>query len=163
MQVLASLSILFNKLSFVLSKLSNNEYTKPCLLLNNATIEQHVRHIIELVQELNNGYYIGEVNYDNRKRNVAIETEVEYGIDLLKSLNISINKKDKEIELIVNYSNKEADFVKVKTSYFRELVANVEHCVHHMALIRVGINEVAKIELPSDFGVAISTIKHKNK
>ena len=163
MQVLASLSILFNKLSFVLSKLSNNEYTKPYLLLNNATIGQHVRHIIELVQELNNGYDIGEVNYDNRKRNIAIETEVEYGIDLLKSLNISINKKDKEIELIVNYAIKEADFVKVKTSYFRELVANVEHCVHHMALIRVAINEVAKIELPSDFGVAISTIKHKNK
>jgi hypothetical protein len=32
-----------------------------------------------------------------------------------------------------------------------------------MALIRIGINEVADIVLPENFGVASSTVKHKQQ
>jgi hypothetical protein len=42
---------------------------------------------------------------------------------------------------------------------------NIEHVVHHMALVKIGIHEVSPyVILPPDFGVAISTIKyHKNQ
>jgi hypothetical protein len=32
-----------------------------------------------------------------------------------------------------------------------------------MALIRVGITEISSIELPQDFGVAGSTVKHRKQ
>jgi hypothetical protein len=49
----------------------------------------------------------------------------------------------------------------VSTNYYREVIYNLEHTIHHMALIRVGINELGNIDLPKDFGVAPSTIKYK--
>jgi hypothetical protein len=37
---------------------------------------------------------------------------------------------------------------------------NLEHTIHHMALIRIGISEVSDIRLSENYGVASSTIKH---
>ena len=46
----------------------------------------------------------------------------------------------------------------------RELVYNIEHAIHHMALIKIGIKEVApQLQLPEGFGVANSTIRHKKQ
>jgi hypothetical protein len=39
-----------------------------------------------------------------------------------------------------------------------ELIYNIEHTVHHMALIRVRIDEVSSIAIPGEFGVATSNI-----
>jgi hypothetical protein len=48
------------------------------------------------------------------------------------------------------------------TNYFRELTYNIEHAVHHMAIIKIGIREVANyVTLPADFGIAASTIRYK--
>jgi hypothetical protein len=47
------------------------------------------------------------------------------------------------------------------TNYYREIVYNLEHTIHHMALIRVGLKELASIELPENYGVASATVKHK--
>ena len=50
----------------------------------------------------------------------------------------------------------------VPTTYFREVVYNTEHAIHHLALIKVALIEM-KVDLVSDnFGMAYSTIKHKN-
>jgi hypothetical protein len=53
--------------------------------------------------------------------------------------------------------------VAIPSNYYREIAYNLEHTIHHMALIRVGINEVSMIELPQDFGVAYSTIKYRQQ
>ena len=46
----------------------------------------------------------------------------------------------------------------------RELLYNLEHCIHHLALIKIGLKLVApQIELPTHFGFARSTILHKEK
>jgi hypothetical protein len=53
--------------------------------------------------------------------------------------------------------------VSIPTNYYREVAYNLEHTIHHMALIRVGVNEVSSIVLPDQFGVAYSTIKYKEQ
>ena len=64
--------------------------------------------------------------------------------------------------LEVSYNEHSNETIVIHTNYYREIAYNLEHTVHHMALIRVGINEVAAIELPAGYGVASSTIKSRN-
>jgi len=54
------------------------------------------------------------------------------------------------------------DPVHFDTNYYREVAYNLEHTIHHMALIKVGIREVSDMEIPENFGVASSTIKFRS-
>jgi hypothetical protein len=47
----------------------------------------------------------------------------------------------------------------------REITYNIEHIVHHMALVKIGIKEVCPyVVMPPEFGIAVSTIKyHKSQ
>ena len=67
----------FVQLSQSLSQLNNEQYTRPSVILFNATIGQHVRHIIELFTCLETGYETGVVNYEKRKRDHLIENDKE--------------------------------------------------------------------------------------
>ena len=62
----------FVQLSQTLSELKDDEYRQPSKVLLNATIGQHVRHIIELFQCLEKGYNDGIVNYEKRKRDYPV-------------------------------------------------------------------------------------------
>jgi len=73
----------------------------------------------------------------------------------------NIDKDNKKLLLDSSYDEQSTDSITVKTNYYRELIYNLEHTVHHMALIRVGVNEVSSIAIPEGFGVATSTIKYR--
>jgi len=161
MQLQKAIGNVFVQLSESIQQLSDEQYKQPSNILFNATIGQHVRHIIELFICLNQGYETGLVNYEKRKRDYRIETERELAIELLHSIYTAINKPDKNIMLEVSYDEHSNDTIVIHTNYYREIAYNLEHTVHHMALVRVGINEVATIELPAEFGVASSTIKYR--
>jgi GTPase Era involved in 16S rRNA processing len=152
---------LFAQLKELLLALTNQEYFQPITVLSGASIGQHTRHIIELFQELNNGYETGMVNYEERKRDFAIESNREIAIEKFDEIGATLSKKDKNLQLISEYSDSTP--IAVATNYYRELVYNLEHTVHHMALIRVGVLTQTSIELPASFGVASSTIKHRKK
>jgi hypothetical protein len=161
MQLQQSVKNVFVHLNDSLLQLSNEEYARPSTRLFNATVGQHVRHIIELFVCLEKGYEAGVVNYEKRKRDVTIETDKEFARQLLIGIYRTIDRPDKALLLEANYDEHSDESLLVETNYFREIIYNLEHTVHHMALIRVGINEVSDIEVPQEFGVAASTIKHK--
>ena len=161
MQLHQTVKNVFVQLSESLHQLTDEQYVQPSKTLFNATIGQHVRHIIELFICLNQGYETGVVNYEKRKRDYRIETERGLAIELLHSIYSAINKPDKNIMLEVSYDEHSNDTIIIHTNYYREIAYNLEHTVHHMALIRVGINEVSAIELPSGYGVASSTLKYR--
>jgi hypothetical protein len=152
---------LFDQIQQVLNQLTDFEYSHQNKALLNATIGQHVRHIIELYIELNNGYESGVVNYELRKRSLQIETNKSYAVDQLSKLANSLNKADKNLLLETDYSLNNLSTIQVQTNYFRELIYNLEHTVHHMALIKVALFSYKSITVDNDFGVAVSTIKHK--
>jgi hypothetical protein len=151
----------FVQLSESLEKLSAAEYTQPSKLLFNATIGQHVRHIIELYICLYNGYETGTVNYEKRKRDLRIETDKWLAAELMLMIYNNIDKVNKDLLLESCYDEQSINEIIVDTNFYRELLYNLEHTVHHMALIRVGINEVSSVIIPEGFGVASSTIKYR--
>jgi adenosyl cobinamide kinase/adenosyl cobinamide phosphate guanylyltransferase len=154
---------IFIQISDILRQLSEAEYTQQSKILFNATIGQHVRHIIELFQALENGYAEGTVNYEKRKRDYRIETNKNLAISLLKDIRQSLDRPNKEIILVAEDYGEEMEPVSIITNYYREIAYNLEHTIHHMALIRVGVNEVSNILLPDEFGVAYSTIKYRQQ
>lgn len=153
----------FVQLSESLNQLSPAEYAQPSAILFNATIGQHVRHIIELFQCLEKGYSEGVVNYEKRKRDYRIETDKNLAADLLKDIYHKLDKPNKNFTLEAEDYEDAVETVSIPSNYYREIAYNLEHTIHHMALIRVGINEVSAISLPAEFGVAYSTIKFRQQ
>ena len=163
MQLQQSVKNVFVQLSESLHQLTDEQYVQPSKTLFNATIGQHVRHIIELFICLEKGYETGLVNYEKRKRDLAIETDKQFANGLLQKIYKNLEKPNKNLLLESNYDEHSADTLTVTTNYYREIIYNLEHTVHHMALIRVGINEVSTIAVPYEFGVASSTLNYRKK
>lgn len=163
MQLQQAVNNVFVQLAESLQQISQGEYVQPCKNLFNNTIGQHVRHIIELYQCLEKGYEPGIVNYEKRKRDQDIESDKELASHLLLDIHSGLGKPNKELTLEATYDDLSAEPISIATNYFREIAYNLEHTIHHMALIRVGLAEVATITLPDDFGVASSTVKYKKQ
>ena len=149
----------FEELEEVLLQVSSEQYSMRSRHLN-SSVGQHVRHTIELFQSLVNGYETGVVNYDKRKRDSAIETDIAVAIHIMHHILAAINKPGKKILLESELGMQDGVYI-IESNFDRELAYNLEHAIHHMALIRVGINELTDIVVPEKFGVAPSTIKHR--
>jgi hypothetical protein len=147
-----------NKL--VLQKLSNAEFICKNKELSEGTIGEHFRHIIELLACLVFNYDNNFVNYDARKRDNRMQTDRSFSIFSIEKLIDSIDKPDKNILLYHNFMGEITTF---ETTYFRELLYNLEHSIHHQALIKVVLFRLPHILLPSSFGIAPSTIEFKKQ
>ena len=71
------------------------------------------------------------------------------------------------MKLRVNYalaSNEEGETMTINTSLHRELQYNIEHAVHHLAIIKIGIKSLEdSFKLDDNFGIAASTIRNKKR
>ena len=153
----------FVQLTESLHQLTIAEYSQPSKILFNASTGQHVRHIIELFLCLEQGYKCGVVNYEKRNRDYKIESDKDFAIQLLKDIYQRLERPNIDLVMEAEDYEDESGVVAIPSNYYREVAYNLEHTIHHMALIRVGINEVSSIELPDQFGVAYSTIKYREQ
>ena len=158
--LLPSVNNSLNELIGLLKQLPNEQYAKPCAALSNATIGEHTRHIIEMFQCLENYYASGIVNYDKRERNVRIQTDAPFAIDAILSITQQLDKTNKKLELQQIIDGEE---IRIESNYHRELLYNLEHCIHHQALIKVALLECDNITVDANFGVARSTIEYRNQ
>jgi hypothetical protein len=159
MKLNTPISNLLEQIQYVLDGLTNEQYIQPVKVLSQSTIGQHTRHILEFFIELNKGYENGTVDYDKRIRNHAVESDKFFASNTLQQIKNELVKPDKELMLRVEYGT--AHSLTVPTNYFRELVYNMEHAVHHMALIRIGAEAITDITIPAEFGIAASTLKFR--
>lgn len=149
-----------NELSDLLSQLSNEDYTCPCHDLSNATIGEHTRHIIEMFQCLENQYEAGIINYDDRKRDYRIQTDVAFAKETINSILNQLDKFNKNLQL---QQFLDGESLLIDTNYNRELLYNLEHCIHHQALIKVAVLQNDAIVIDQNFGVARSTIEYRKQ
>lgn len=159
MQLVNTTKAVFAELVEALHALSREEYTIQCRHLSQATIGQHVRHVVELYQCLIDGYETGTVNYELRKRDRLIETDKDFAVSLLSDIANAIQRTDKP--LVMQCALGGDEIISTPSNFRRELVYNLEHTIHHMALIRVGVEEMSEVILQESFGVAPSTIQYR--
>lgn len=160
--LLTACNHLLYQLECVIQRIELNDFRKPSATLSNATVGQHLRHTIEFFLCLETGFEAGRVNYDKRDHDYLIENDKEMALAALVRIRefVLTHHQDKRLELEVAYERDCENWVTIETNYKRELVYNIEHAVHHMAIMKIGLREVAPyIQVPDDFGVAASTLR----
>jgi hypothetical protein len=158
--LIPSINKSLNELIDLLRQLSKSDFTNPCPELSNASIGEHCRHIIEMFQCLEKQLDSGVLNYDHRERNQCIQTDVEYAIEQILAIQNGLRNENKNLELQQFIEGEE---IRIQSNYFRELLYNLEHCIHHQALIKVAILKFENINVDANFGVARSTIEFRKK
>ncbi len=151
---------LLDQLSSVISTVDAGLYAQPIVLLSNATIGQHTRHIIEFFQCLQEQVGSKVINYTLRKRDSLIEENKEAAIDAMNTLINNLSQLESSADLVLEID--EEQNVLIKTNVERELFYNFEHAIHHMAIIKIGLKVVAPhLKLSNSFGVAPSTLRKR--
>ena len=160
----ATFSIL-DQVEFVIVQMKDDDYTKPVDVFNNSTVGQHFRHALEFFQVLMNGYDTALISYDKRNHDKRIETDRSLALLIIKRAKKFIATCDmqKKLRLEVNYDVENSDDILIESNMAREVSYNIEHAIHHMAIIKIGIQVLCPyVELPIGFGVAISTLRYHN-
>lgn len=158
--LIPSIKNALDELFDLLKQLSEENYISPCYSLSDATIGEHTRHIIEMFQCLDIQYESGIVNYDLRKRDYLIQTNTNFAEKSIQEIISNLDKKNKKLHLLQIVDGEE---LLIETNYNRELLYNLEHCIHHQALIKVALLQIESITIDVDFGVARSTIEYRNQ
>ena len=156
---------ILSQLVNLIDKMEPGQYNSPVNALSESSIGSHVRHIIEFYECLLIGAESGLVNYDARNRNHLLETDSYFALSVLVETINKINKIDcdRMLMLSMDLSADGAPFI-VDTTLYRELAYNIEHAIHHMAIIKIGVVfAYPTIVIENNFGVAYSTIRFKTK
>lgn len=155
---------ILGQLENAITKVSSRDFVRPSIALGGSSIGQHIRHTLEFFVCLESGFDRGVVNYDNRAHDKLIEKDKTRALATLEGIRnfIIINNSDnKSLILEGIYDQDSTEVYTIGTNFYRELAYNIEHAIHHMAMIKIGINEVAPyVKLPAGFGVAASTIRY---
>lgn len=141
-----------------INSLDDISYAQKLAVLHDNSLGQHFRHILEFYLCLLEAQSSGIVNYDNRKRDLSIETDKSYAQVVAQT----ILSKIQSIDLHTNIGLETclgADTAIIPSNFSRELVYLSEHTIHHFALIKIGIStSFPSVKLCENFGVAESTI-----
>ncbi len=151
-----------SQLQSVIDQVKPEDYTGKIRNLE-SSIGEHARHIIEFYICLIQGLDVRVINYDSRERDKRIETNSNFANRKIEEILSFINNYNENpaLTLSLSYSYSELDNLNIQSNYLRELAYNIEHTIHHLAIIKIAINEFYDyIELPGNFGIASSTVRH---
>ena len=146
----------------VLLDMSDAFYATPLSVLSDSSIGQHVRHVLEFYLCLLHAQDSGIVNYDARQRDLELQTEVKRAIDTIDHLihRIDASRVDVPLTLKGDHGTKVPQPFEVTSNFQRELAFNLEHSIHHQALIKVGLRDLGVSMTGAHFGVAPSTVRN---
>ncbi len=141
----------------------DTDFKKPLPVLMNKTLGKHIRHIVEFFELLMKGYLSGEISYDHRMHDPSIEENRQLALKKLQEIAQKLGgyQTDRVVVLEVDYTQEGQDRVmKLNSSFMRELSYNIEHAIHHMAIIKMAVlHDLPHLTLAPQFGVAYATIR----
>lgn len=165
MQIKTNAGYIFDQLQSLLENLSDEQFVQTPEIFFGATVGKHYRHIIEFFQCVSLAGATENICYDNRVRDERIENSRALAGRLLAELKTELAEIDNERKLILigdlaTHGNEKASYI--GTTLFREFHYAVEHAIHHMAIIKMGVKQsFPGVALPVDFGVAPSTVRYQ--
>ncbi|MBI1300705.1 MAG: hypothetical protein GC137_03510 [Alphaproteobacteria bacterium] len=124
-------------------------------------VGMHVRHVIEFYQEFvraKSNYFQNGLCYDNRKRNLQLETSRQEALTSTETLIAQFETEAFSEQTIALQSivDPESPKIEISSTVSRELFYLVDHAIHHMAIIKM-IAETHNLSFDETFGVANST------
>lgn len=142
----------------LLDTLSDETYTKTSYGVG--SIGSHFRHNLDFANGLINGLRNGQIDYNNRERDIKVETDRTYAKERFSFLIQSIrNLSEDECIKHIEVRSELDENVWHPSSVARELEFLHSHTVHHFALIAEKLHSF-EIKVSFDFGVAPSTLKY---
>lgn len=147
----------------LLEQLHQEEYTQKDELLSGSSIGMHTRHIIEFVQCVIHEDENCTVCYDNRKRDERLQSSPILAKEAIENILESLGSIDelKRIKLVGCYGTDSHHDFTIDSTIQRELAYNIEHAIHHMAIIKIAVKQLfPDVSLPENFGIAHSTVRH---
>jgi hypothetical protein len=165
MQVKTNAGYIFDQLTVLIGNLTDEQYRVPLDIFSGASVGKHYRHIIEFFQCVAVAEQTDTICYDNRVRDTRIETSREAALSILKDLSIDLSEinTQKQLTLIGDLGTEgDSSDAYIGTTLFREFHYAVEHAIHHMAIIKMGVRQAfTEVNIPSEFGVAPSTLRYQ--
>lgn len=155
-----------NQLRSLLEKLNSDNYIARPKVLSWASIGEHYRHILEFYLLLVSGSFTGLINYDRRERDARIAKNTAFAIETIDRIIAGLHTLDlnSPVTMEADYSIEGIQNNKITTSLGRELAYCIEHSIHHQAIIKAGLIAIGCEKLVDEqFGVAYSTIRHRNE
>lgn len=146
----------------LLDGLESDAYSRR---FDEASLGAHYRHVLDHFICLKEGFRTGEVNYDHRTRDPKLENSAGYArlvtqqlIDEFHRLSADTFQRKCIVTYTVGYNEAEAG--SVPSNFAREITFCVGHAIHHYAILKLLCAGVG-VKLPCEFGVAPSTLKHR--
>lgn len=156
-----------NDLRHYLAIIDPVTYQAPLDILSGSTIGQHTRHIIEFyvcLLEQSRGQQSPVINYARRRRDHMIESQPDHALTYLDTLSQQLAELDENDQCQLNCEEHGQNNLFVTSTIGRELIYNIEHTIHHLAIVKIALKStVPDISLPEHFGVAPSTIRHRQE
>jgi hypothetical protein len=148
----------------LLDRVSDEVYARPLGADLSGSLGGHYRHVLDHFLCLIEGIRTGEVNYDQRRRNPQVERSVvaarlvtEGLMDHFRNISQDVLQRECIVTYSVGYGDSAAEGV--TSNVAREVMFCVGHAIHHYAILKLLCAGVG-VELPFEFGVAPSTLKH---
>jgi hypothetical protein len=135
-------------------------------VLNNSSLGQHFRHILNFYQSVIRGAETRLIDYALRERDSLVETDPAFAQRAFKGIEIVLHRlqEDQPLQVLADFVPEPgAERPIVASSVGRELMYAYDHALHHLAIIKIGLREVfPEVLVESHIGVAPSTIKYQS-
>jgi hypothetical protein len=159
--------LITSQISCLLDQLDHESYTLSIPLFHGGTIGQHMRHILEFYICLFEGAHQTKVDYNSRKRNLVLSDQINAAKAVLEYIDTTVKHlyEHQGLQIVNEFSNEtDEDRGQYFSSIGRELQYAFDHAVHHLAIIRMGIETaLPHIEVDPELGIAPSTLKYRKK
>jgi len=148
----------------VLKQLDNPCYTTVNQYFR-SSIGAHIRHVIEHYQEFLHGIDNKYINYDKRKRQLALEHNPDLAIEAINALIVAfenmskVRMQDTQVTVFHETCDSSEEEHDAPSFLSRELLFLHSHLVHHLAIIEM-ILRFLQVKVQFNIGVAPSTLKY---
>lgn len=151
------------QLADLLAITSDAQYNRKPVGVIPSSLGSHVRHCLDHFEALCTGAITGVVDYDDRQRGTAVETDRIAAMSAIQRLRLQIEALDESVLArtvrVPSIIAGDGTSIETRSSLGRELAFVLSHTVHHNALVAAMCRTLG-ISITDRFGYAPATIAH---